>query len=72
MVYKKPLSQQNTQKKPLSKMVIESYLQNRGEATLAEIEEESNPNINNGLPLCKTFADVTRSSTDCDELLLLF
>ena len=53
-------------------MVIESYLQNRGEATLAEIEEESNPNINNGLPLCRNFADVSRSSTDCDELLLLF
>jgi hypothetical protein len=51
--------------------VIDGYLSSRGEATLAEIEEESNPFINNGLPLIKTFADVTRSSSECDQLLLL-
>jgi hypothetical protein len=38
----------------------------RGEATLKEIEEESNPNINNGLPIVKNFQDVTRAANECD------
>lgn len=39
---------------------------------MTEIEEESNPNINNGLPIVKNFADITRSSSDSDKVFLLF
>lgn len=38
---------------------------------LTEIEEESNPNVNNGLPQIKSFADVTRAKDECDQLFLL-
>jgi hypothetical protein len=38
--------------------------------TMMEIEEESNPNVNNGLPPVKYFSNVTRSS-ECDSQFML-
>lgn len=48
---------------------FQKYVQ---EIVLSEIEEESYPNINNGLPVIKSFDNVTRSSNECDQLFVLF
>jgi len=35
-----------------------------------EVEEESNPNINNGLPVVRQFSTITRSN-ECESLFFL-
>ena len=38
---------------------------------LPEVEEEELPYVNNGLPLIKRFSEVTRASSECDNLFFL-
>ena len=35
-------------------------------ASLTEVEEESNPFVNNGLPIVKYFSEITRNMTEAD------
>lgn len=39
---------------------------------LEEVEEESNPNVNNGLPRVRYFQDITRNVKEVEQFFFLF
>ena len=41
-------------------------------SNLHEVEEESNPNVNNGLPQVRYFRDITRSVAESEQFFFLF
>ena len=40
-------------------------------SSLHEVEEESNPNVNNGLPKVRYFQDITRNVSEVDQSFFL-
>jgi hypothetical protein len=59
--YKKPI---HVEPNPIQPLQQKSYL--------SEIEEESDLNVNNGLPPIKSFEMITKHQAECIELFLLF
>lgn len=41
-------------------------------STLHEVEEESNPYVNNGLPKIRYFQDITRNVGEVEKYLFIF
>ena len=47
-------------------------LMGRGNSSLHEVEEESNPNVNNGLPRVRYFQDISRNVSEVEQFIFLF
>lgn len=41
-------------------------------SSLHEVEEESNPNVNNGLPRVRYFQDINRSVSEAEQFFFMF
>lgn len=45
---------------------------NKYNSSLHEVEEESNPNVNNGLPRVRYFQDINRNINEADKYFFIF
>ena len=51
---------------------LANSLVGRGTSSLQEVEEESNPNVNNGLPRVRYFQDISRNVSEVEQFFFLF